>query len=92
MRAQACDFIRFVMMDWRGEEDSFSIWVRKWVEVIRAVDVGEEGIQEEGDEKERNSVDDLDDSCMGKEGGVGLLRQQHAGGGSSTFEFEIPIR
>lgn len=92
MRAQACDFIRFVMMDWRGEEDSFSIWVRKWVEVIRAVDVGEEGIKEEGDEKERNSVDDLDDSSMGKEGGVGLLRQQHAGGGSSTFEFEIPIR
>lgn len=63
VRAQACDCIRLVMMDWRGEEDSFSIWVRKWMEVI--VDVGEEGINEEGDEKERDSVNDLDDSRMG---------------------------
>lgn len=92
MRAQACDCIRLVMMDWRGEEDSFSIWVRKWVEVISAVDVGEEGIKEEGDEKEGDSVDDLDDACMGKEGGVELLRQQLTGSGSSTFESEIPIR
>lgn len=87
MRAQACDCIRLVMMDWRGEEDSFSIWARKWMEVIRAVDVGEEGIKEE-----RDSVDDLHDSCMGKHEGVELLRQQHTGGGSSTFESEIPIR
>lgn len=92
-RAQACDCIRLVMMDWRGEEDSFSIWVRKWVEMIMAVDVGEEGIKEEGDEEERDSVDDLDDSRMGKEGGIELLRQQqHTGGISSTFESEIPIR
>lgn len=92
MRAQACDFIRLVMMDWRGEEDSFSIWVRKWVEVISAVDVGEEGIKEKEDEKQPDSVDDLDDSCMGKEEGVELLRPQLTGGGSSTFESEIPIR
>lgn len=92
MRTQACDCIRLVMMDWRGEEDSFSIWVRKWVEVISAVDVGEEAIKEKGDEKQPDSVDDLDDSCMGKERGVELLRQQLTSGGSSTFESEIPIR
>ena len=80
------------MLDWRGEEDSFSIWVRKWVEVIRAVDVGVEEIKEERDEKERDSVDDLDDSCVGKEEGVELLRQQHTGGVSASFESEIPIR
>lgn len=92
MRAQACDCIRLVMLDWRGEEDSFSIWVRKWVEVTSAMDVGEEGINEEGDGKERDSVDASDDSCMRKEEGVELLRQQLTGGGSSTFESEIPIR
>lgn len=92
LRAQACDCIRLVMLDWRGEEDSFSIWVRKWVEVIRAVDVGVEEIKEERDEKERDSVDDLDDSCVGKEEGVELLRQQHTGGVSASFESEIPIR
>lgn len=93
MRAQACDCIRLVMMDWTGEEDSFSIWVRKWVEVISAVDVGvEEEIKEEGDQKEGDSVDDLDDSCMGKEAGVELLRQQRTGGGNASFESEVPIR
>lgn len=92
MRAQACDCIYSVMMDWRGEEDFFSIWAKKWVEVIRTVDVGEEGIKEEGDEKGRGNVDDLDDSCMSKEGGLEMLRQQHSGRGSSTLKSEIPIR
>lgn len=92
MREQACDCIHSVMMDWRGEEDLFSVWARKWVGMIRALDVGEEGIKEEGDKKERDSVDDLGDSSMGKEGRVELLRQQNSGGDSSSFESEIPIR
>lgn len=92
MRAQACDCIQLVMLDWSGEEDSFSTWVRKWVEVISAVDVGVNEIKDGGDEKEGYSVDNLDDSCMGKEAGVELLRQQHTGGGSVSFESEIPIR
>lgn len=59
MRAQACDCVRLVMLDWRGEEDSFSIWVRKWVELIRAVDVGVEETKEEREEKERDRGDDV---------------------------------
>lgn len=92
MREQACDCIHSVMMDWRGEADLFSVWARKWVGMIRALDVGEEGIKEVGDKKERDNVDDLGDSLMGKEGRVELLRQQHSGGGSSTVETEISIR
>lgn len=83
LRARAHGCVHSLMMNWRGEEDFFSIWARKWVDVIMA------GIKVEEDEKERDNVDDLDNSCMGKEGRVEL---QHSGGGTLTFESEIPIR
>lgn len=39
------------MLDWREEEDEFSVRVRKWVEVMRGMDVAEGTVMAEEEEK-----------------------------------------
>lgn len=71
LRRKACTSLEVIVMDWRGEEDEFSVWARKWVELFREINIGKGMMTEEEKEEEekKDGVDNntIDNYCMGKE-------------------------
>lgn len=51
LKEKACASLEVVVLDWREEEDEFSVRVRKWVEVMRGMDVAEGTVMAEEEEK-----------------------------------------
>lgn len=97
LRGKACASLEVVVMDWRGEEDEFSVRARKWVELFREMDIGEGMMTAEDEEEEEKEDgmgnDTINNSCMGKEGREKLQQQQQQDSeGSSSFKSKLPIR
>lgn len=97
LREKACASLEVVVLNWRGDEDEFSLQARKWLEMMRGMDIGEGMMMTAEEEEEKDIVDKKDKSCMGngERGRVELhqhKQQQQDNDCSSSFKSELPIR